>query len=199
MNQKPTPSTLRIAILASGRGSIMAKIQEAINRDKINAKIVMVIADKQDAKVMENAQKLSIPSKYIARNNKSRIEHEREITKILHQEKIDLLLLIGYMRILSSEFIKEWNNKILNVHPSLLPKFAGLMDLEVHEAVLQSADKTTGCTVHFIDESVDGGPILVQKKCFVAVGDTPEILKAKVQKLEAEAMILAIKKLIKNS
>ena len=97
------------------------------------------------------------------------------------------------MRILSAEFCREWHDRILNVHPSLLPKYAGGMDTNVHAEVIKNGDAETGCTIHFVTEEVDAGPILIQKKCVVASDDTVETLKAKVQMLEGDAFIEAIK------
>jgi len=104
-----------------------------------------------------------------------------------------LILLIGYMRILSPTFTTKYKNKILNVHPSLLPKFAGGMDTNVHEEVLKAGEKETGCTIHLVDEGVDTGKIILQKSYQIKSADTPETLKQKVQKLEGEAFIEVIK------
>ena len=102
------------------------------------------------------------------------------------------------MRILSAGFCQKWRDRLLNVHPSLLPKYAGGMDINVHENVLRNGDKETGCTIHFVTEDVDGGPILIQKRCSVNIGDTVETLKTKVQRLEGEAFIESIQ-LIQNN
>jgi phosphoribosylglycinamide formyltransferase-1 len=102
------------------------------------------------------------------------------------------MLLIGFMRILSAEFCRIWQDRILNIHPSLLPKYAGGIDTNVHEKVLRNGDRETGCTIHFVTEEVDAGPILIQKKCTVAADDTIESLKTKVQQLEGAAFIEAI-------
>jgi phosphoribosylglycinamide formyltransferase-1 len=102
------------------------------------------------------------------------------------------------MRILSKNFCLEWKDKILNVHPSLLPKYAGGMDNDVHKKVLKNNDSETGCTIHFVTEELDAGPILVQKKCVVEVNDTPSSLKKRVQKLEGQAFLEAIN-LIQNN
>ncbi len=174
----------KIAVLASGRGTILDKLIAA------GINIELIISNKEHAPVLAKAEKYNIPAKYI--NN------ETEISKTLKQHHIDLILLIGYMRILSAEFVLIWQDKILNVHPSLLPAFAGLMDLEVHKAVLAAGVTETGCTVHYVDATVDGGKILVQKKCPVETTDTPETLKAKVQLLESEAFIEAIRKWSKS-
>jgi phosphoribosylamine--glycine ligase/phosphoribosylglycinamide formyltransferase/phosphoribosylformylglycinamidine cyclo-ligase/phosphoribosylamine--glycine ligase/phosphoribosylformylglycinamidine cyclo-ligase len=113
---------------------------------------------------------------------------------VLRENDVELVLLVGYMRILSDSFCQEWKGRVLNVHPSLLPDFAGGMDLAVHEAVIAASKKESGCTVHFVTEVVDGGPIAVQKRCEVSAGETPESLKAKVQALEGPSFIEAITK-----
>ena len=112
----------------------------------------------------------------------------------MDEKKVDLILLIGYMRILSAPFVNKYKNKILNVHPSLLPAFAGGMDLNVHEEVIKSGVKETGCTIHLVDEGVDSGKIILQKKCFVSPSDTTETLKKKVQKLEGSAWVEVLKR-----
>jgi phosphoribosylglycinamide formyltransferase-1 len=103
------------------------------------------------------------------------------------------------MRILSAEFCREWRDRLLNVHPSLLPKYAGGMDTNVHKDVLNNGETETGCTIHFVTDEVDGGPILIQKKCNVEPNETVETLKTKVQKLEGEAFIEAIQLIQNNS
>ena len=121
-----------------------------------------------------------------------------KITKVLKRYKVDLVLLIGFMRILSKSFCQQWKGKILNVHPSLLPKYAGGMDTNVHQEVLNNGEKESGCTIHFVTEDVDCGPILIQKKCSIDKNETVQSLKAKVQKLEGLAFVESIK-LIQNT
>ena len=120
------------------------------------------------------------------------------MTTILKQYNVELVLLIGFMRILSAEFCQAWRDRVLNVHPSLLPKYAGGMDMNVHEEVLKNGDHETGCTIHFVTETVDGGPVLVQKRCTVETNETMATLKLKVQALEGGAFIEAIQ-LIQNN
>ncbi|MFH1850941.1 MAG: formyltransferase family protein, partial [Candidatus Neomarinimicrobiota bacterium] len=129
---------------------------------------------------------------FISHKNRTREEFDREMTAVLRRVDVDLVLLIGFMRILSAEFCREWANKVLNVHPSLLPKYAGGMDTNVHEEVLANGETETGCTIHLVTAEVDGGPIIIQKKCAVTPDDTPDSLKAKVQKMEGEAFIEVI-------
>ena len=114
------------------------------------------------------------------------------MTMVLKEHNTELILLIGFMRILSSKFCNQWKGKILNVHPSLLPKYAGGMDTNVHEEVLKNNDKETGCTIHLVTDEVDKGPVVIQKRCLVDSDDTIESLKAKVQNLEGDAFLEAI-------
>ena len=106
---------------------------------------------------------------------------------------MELVLLIGYMRILSPEFVEEWENRIMNIHPSLLPAFAGGMDLNVHEEVLKRGVKVTGCTLHFVDKGTDTGPIILQEPVRVEEDDTPESLKKRVQSAEQKILVEGIK------
>jgi len=112
--------------------------------------------------------------------------------QILENKEVDLILLIGFMRILSSGFVERWHGKIINVHPSLLPKYAGGMNSDVHESVLAAGDKESGCTIHLVTKDVDCGPILLQKSCPVYENDSVESLRERVQKLEGESFIEVI-------
>ena len=139
--------------------------------------------------ILERAKKFRLPTKFIDPTGLTREIFDQQVSLCLHQHQVDFIVLMGYMRILSREFVKEWEHKIINVHPSLLPAFAGKMDLDVHRAVLDAGMKETGCTVHYVTEEVDAGPIILQKTCEVLPSDTPEILKARIQTLEGEAMV----------
>ncbi|MFQ6612667.1 MAG: phosphoribosylglycinamide formyltransferase, partial [Fidelibacterota bacterium] len=145
-----------------------------------------------NAYILERARRNGVPDVFISHKGKQREVFDREITRMLKNHQVDLILLIGFMRILSVEFCNTWQGKILNVHPSLLPKYAGGMDLDVHTEVLKNGDPETGCTIHFVTEEVDHGPILIQKRCSVDSSDTVETLKQKVQGLEGSAFIEAI-------
>jgi phosphoribosylglycinamide formyltransferase-1 len=118
-----------------------------------------------------------------------REKYDMQMSGALHQAGAELVLLIGYMRIVSGSFVKEWEGKLLNVHPSLLPAFGGLMNQQVHEAVLAAGVHETGCTIHQVTEEVDGGPIVLQKRCSVLPDDTAESLKDRVQALEQLAFV----------
>lgn len=168
----------------------MQAIIDAILSGELNAEIKIVISNKKSAYILERARINNIPALCI---EKKRDEFDKEVMKILEEKQIDLVLLIGYMRVISKEFVASWRGKILNVHPSLLPAFAGGMDMNVHEEVIKAKVKETGCTIHEVTEKIDGGPIVIQKKCHIEPSDTPKTLKQKVQKLEGEAFIEILK------
>ncbi len=183
---------LRLAILGSMRGTAMQAIITAIKQNQLDACIKLVISNKPRALILERAQAQQLKTLVIEDKEKGQEGFEQELSIVLHTHSIDLLVLIGYMRILTPSFVQQWTNKIINIHPSLLPNFAGLRDLEVHQAVLNSGHKISGCSVHWVTEEVDKGPLLIQKNCPVETNDTRESLKARVQLLEGEALVDAI-------
>ena len=183
---------IRLGILGSTRGTNLLPIIDAINQHKLLATIEVVISNKRNAIILERAQHNGLHTEHVSPEGLSRAQYDMQISRILQQHKVDLVVLIGYMRILSEEFVALWNNKVINVHPSLLPAFVGKMDLEVHQAVIQAGARETGCTIHYVTKDVDEGPILLQKKCTVSEHDTPESLKEKVQHLEGIALVEAI-------
>ena len=184
---------LRIAILGSTRGSNLVPIVAAIKDKTLNAEIGIVISNKTNAGILEKANNFKLNfAAIIPEKGEKREDYDQRLAKVLVEQHIDLIVLIGFMRILSPEFIHLFKNKIINVHPSLLPKHQGLMDLQVHQAVLDHQEKTSGCSVHLVTEVVDGGKILVQKQCEVSPNDAAETLKTKVQALEGQALIEAI-------
>ena len=186
---------IKLGVLGSTKGTDLQAIINAINSGDLKAQVSVVISDRSKSYILKRARLNQIPSFFVSAKNKTRSQFDSEITKLLIKEKIELVLLIGFMRILSAEFCQRWHKKIINVHPSLLPKYSGGMDTNVHSKVLRNNDHETGCTIHFVTEEVDSGPILVQKKCSVNKRDTISSLKEKVQKLEGEAFIEAIKSL----
>ena len=190
-------NTLKLGVLGSTKGTDLQAILDAISSGELDAKISIVLSNRKKAYILERAENHNVPALFMSQKDKTREEFDSEMTTILIKHKVDLVLLIGFMRILSAEFCREWGDKLLNVHPSLLPKYAGGMDTNVHEEVLKNGEAETGCTIHFVTDEVDGGPILIQKKCTVDFDDTVSTLKAKVQKLEGEAFVEAIK-LIQN-
>jgi len=189
---------IRLGVLGSTRGTDLEAILSAIKNKKLSAEVSVVISNQENAYILTRAKNHDVPSFFISHKNKSREEFDKDVTTILKQYNVELVLLIGFMRILSTRFCQAWRDRVLNVHPSLLPKYAGGMDMNVHEEVLKNGDHETGCTIHLVTETVDGGPILVQKRCTVATDETIATLKSKVQALEGGAFIEAIQ-LIQNN
>ncbi len=185
--------SIKLGILGSTKGTDLQAIIDSIDLKKLAATIEVVISNSSNAYILERAAKHNIPKFFISHLDKEREQFDDEISIMLKKYEVDLVLLIGFMRILSATFCREWKGRILNVHPSLLPKYAGGMDTNVHKEVIKNRDTETGCTIHFVTEAVDSGPILIQKKCSVDINDTPDSLKKKVQSLEGEAFIDAIK------
>lgn len=186
------PSKIRLGVLGSTRGTDLRFIIDAINSGQLNSSVQIVISNRSKAMILDRAKRYGIKSLFIDHKGRSREDFDRKVSQILNEHKVDLVLLIGFMRILSDWFCKEWVGQVLNVHPSLLPRYAGGMDTNVHAEVLKSGDRETGCTIHFVTEDLDAGPILIQKKCPVKIDDTPETLKDRVQKLEGLAFLEAI-------
>jgi len=182
----------RLAILGSTRGSHLDYIVNAIRQNELSATINIVMSNKLNAPILERAKNFGLTTDIIDVTG-TREECDARVTAKLRKHSIDLIILMGYMRILSADFIHAWENKIINIHPSLLPAHAGKMDLDVHRSVLAAGELETGCTVHYVTEHVDAGPIILQKKCQVLITDTPETLKARVQQCESAALIEAIR------
>ncbi len=183
---------MRLAVIGSTNGTDLVPIVGAINSGELLASVEVIISNNKLSGILKKASAYGIENYFVCHKNKKRDVFDLEMSQILESKKIDLILLIGFMRILSPGFVDTWGGKILNVHPSLLPKYAGGMNSDVHESVLAAGDKETGCTVHLVTKEVDGGPILIQKSCPVLDGDTVETLKERVQKLEGEAFIEVI-------
>ncbi len=183
---------MRVAILGSTRGTAMRPIIDAIDSGKLSAEISIVISNKAEAGILALANSHYLPTQFIDPKGYDRETYERKVTAVLREYQVDVIVLVGYMRILSAEFTEIWRQKIINVHPSLLPDFAGMMDMDVHRAVIASGKKQTGCTVHYVTAVVDAGPVILQKTCDVTTGDTPETLKVRVQALEGEALVEAL-------
>jgi len=184
---------MNIGVLASTKGTDLQAAIDAIEAKKLNVKISVVISNKEDAYVLERARNHNIEAVFIDSKGKEREKFDREVSKELDKNDVDLILLIGYMRILSSWFVRKYENKIMNIHPSLLPDFAGGMDEDVHAEVLKAGVKETGCTLHFVSEDVDAGPVIMQKKVDVVENETVDSLKEKVQKAEQEIIVKALK------
>ncbi|MEM2584686.1 MAG: phosphoribosylglycinamide formyltransferase [Thermoproteota archaeon] len=182
---------LRIGILASTRATDMEAILKAIKSGRLKAEIVCVISNRKDAYALERARQNGIEAIFLDPKGKDPAEYDREVATELERRSVDLVLLIGYNRYLSQQFINKFRNRIMNIHPSLLPAFPG-WDINVHRAVLEYGVKVTGCTLHFVDEKMDAGPIIIQKVVEVREDDTEETLKKRVQEAEGEALVEGI-------
>ncbi len=183
-----------LGVLASTRGTDLQAIIDAIEEKKLNARIAVVISDKQEAFALKRARKHGIEALFLdPKGFNSREEFDEKIAEELEKRGVELICLIGYMKILSKKFIQRFENKIMNVHPSLLPAFAGGMDKNVHQAVLDSGVKVSGMTIHFVNEQTDAGPIILQKTVKVEENETIDSLKEKVQAQEKRGWIEAIK------
>ncbi len=186
--------TLKIGVLGSTKGTDMQAIIDSIERGELDAEIVCVISNEEEAFILERARNHGIEAIFIEYEGKRKILFDKAAAKEFDKRGAELVLLIGFMRILSPWFCKHYENRIMNIHPSLLPLFAGEMDTNVHEEVLNRGIKVTGCTLHFVTPDVDKGPIIMQKPVIVEDSDTAETLKAKVQGAEQEVLKEAIRK-----
>ena len=181
----------RAAVFVSGSGTNLENIVKKIKHHELSCDIVSVVCDNPKAFALIRAMKFGIESFVIERSNfQSKAEFEATITEHLQHKKVDLILLAGYMRILSPEFVKLWQGKILNVHPSLLPKFPGAHSIK---DAFEAKEKETGATIHFVTEEVDGGPIILQKRVPIHPDDTLETLEGRVHEAEYEIYPEAIK------
>jgi phosphoribosylglycinamide formyltransferase-1 len=179
-----------LGILLSGRGSNFEAIARNITAGKIpHARIAIVISNKPDAGGIATAQRLGLASLVIPSKGKSREDHDRAVVAALQQHKVDLVCLAGYMRLLSPWFVQQFPRRILNIHPSLLPAFPGL---EAQEQAFAYGVKITGCTVHFVDEELDHGPIILQKAVPVLDTDDEHSLAARILEQEHIAYSEAI-------
>ena len=172
----------RIAILISGRGSNMVALADAISAGKVpNAEVAIVVSDKGAAAGLQLAQQRGLETAVVERRGRTREEHERDIIAILESREVDLVCLAGYMRLLSPCFIDAFRGRMLNIHPSLLPSFPGL---DAQRQAIEHGVKVSGCTVHFVDDTLDGGPIIAQRVVPVLADDTEETLSVRILEQE---------------
>lgn len=175
---------LRLGVLGSGRGSNLEAIFQAIREQGIHAEVAVVLSDVRDAGIIQIARAHHVPTKYIyPGESKARLDFssERLLLNALHQEHVDLVVLAGFMRIVGTLLIADYPNRIINIHPSLLPKYPGL---RAWEQALEAGETVAGCTVHYVDEGVDTGPIIAQAEVDVMPDDTAETLHARIQDAE---------------
>ena len=177
----------RIAVLASTKGTDLQAIIDEIKAGKMQGvELAVVISNKKNCYALERARTQGYKTVFINPKNKTREGFDEKVAEILEKERVGLIVLVGYMRILTENFVSKFPRKIINVHPALIPKFSGkdFFGKSVHEAVLAAGEKETGMTIHYVNKGVDTGTVILQKKCPVELNDTPETLKVKVQALE---------------
>lgn len=181
---------LRVGVLGSTRGTALQGVLDALAADTLpGVEVALVVSDKPGAEILDRAGDAGCDTLFINPTGLEREIFDAEVTLAFEEADVALILMIGYMRIVSRNFIEDWRGRLLNVHPSLLPAFGGLMNRRVHEAVLAARVAETGCTIHQVTEEVDAGPIVLQLRCPVLGGDTVESLKDRVQALERQAFV----------
>ena len=171
------PLTQRLGILLSGRGSNFIAIADNVASDKIPAEIAVVISNRPDAPGLMEAKRRGLDARLIPSRGLEREQYDRQVVDVLREKQVDLVCLAGFMRLLSPYFVSQFPSRILNIHPSLLPAFPGL---EAQRQAWEHGVQITGCTVHFVDENLDAGPIVLQKAVPVLETDTVESLSARV-------------------
>lgn len=182
---------MRLAVLLSGRGSNFASIHEAIVAGRLDAEIATVISNRAGAPGIQRAREWGYDAHVLDHHQyPNRAAHESEVRKILDEARPDIVVMAGYMRLLSPTFVGAWMNRIVNIHPSLLPSFPGV---DAQAQALAHGVKVTGCTVHFVDEGLDAGPIIVQRTVEVRDDDSVETLSARILEQEHIAYVEALR------
>ncbi|MDQ4123684.1 MAG: phosphoribosylglycinamide formyltransferase [Acidobacteriota bacterium] len=185
---------MKIGILISGRGSNMSALIEAVKTGEIpDSEVAVVISDKPKAAGLQKAREKGVEAIVIERRNRTRHEHDAEIIEELKKRAVELVCLAGYMRLLSAEFIEAFRNRIINIHPSLLPSFPGL---DAQRQAFEYGVKFSGCTVHFVDEGLDSGAIIAQKTVPVLDDDTTEALSARILEQEHKLYVESVAKIL---
>ena len=182
---KTSPKKLSVGVLASGSGTDLQSIIDASEHKMIDAEVVVVISDRNDAFALNRAKIHDIPGFFVDPKGKDRVEHENEIDTLLHNHQVELVIGAGYMRLLSAGFVKKWHGKLINIHPALLPSFKGTNG---QRDALEYGVKISGCTTHFMDTEMDHGPIILQAAVTIHHDDDRDALAARI--LEVEHQIL---------
>lgn len=183
----------KIAILGSTNGTSSQLLMDQIKSGKLNASIGVVVTNRSDSSLLDKARERKIPAIYFPKEKNMNIKkYDNILVEIFRSFDIDFVYLVGYMNIVSNVLINEYKDKIFNIHPSLLPKYSGMMDTSVHESVIKNNEITSGCTLHFVTEEIDKGDIIIQKQCFVGSSDSKD-LKLRVQELESKAIVESVK------
>lgn len=182
---------IKLAVLVSGRGSNLQSLIEACQQPHFPAEISIVISNKPEAYALVRAQNAGIATTVIDHKGfESREDFEDALHAELIQHNIDLVCLAGFMRVLTASFVERWEGRMINIHPSLLPKYKGL---HTHERALEAGDTESGCTIHFVTAGMDEGPVILQKSVKIEKGDTPDILAARVLEQEHVAYPEAVR------
>ncbi len=188
---------MKIGILISGRGSNMVALIDAAKSGEIPAsEVAVVISDKADAAGLAKARESGVETVVVERKGRSRVDHDAEIISELTTRGVELVCLAGYMRLLSPSFVQAFPNRIVNIHPSLLPAFPGL---DAQKQAFDAGVAVTGCTVHFVDELLDHGPVILQSEVAVREGDTAETLAARILECEHSLYVDAVKELVQKN
>lgn len=192
-----SPSPARLVILISGRGSNMQSIVQAIMEKQLNARVVAVISNKSQAPGLDYARNLGIATEVLShRGFDSRKQFDEALAQRIDDYQPDYVILAGFMRILSADFVNHYANRLINIHPSLLPKFKGL---DTHQRALDAGEKEHGASVHFVTPELDDGPVILQARVPVQADDTAETLAARVLKQEHKLYPAAIRQLLENT
>ena len=192
-------NTPRLAVLGSGKGSNFVALQEAILAGKLDAKIVLVVSDLPDAVILAKGAGFGLPTATLPPSpfrTKLSPEGELALVELLQKHAVDWVILAGYMRVVKEPLLHAFPNRIINIHPSLLPKFKGL---RAWEQALNAGVPETGCTVHFVNRDIDAGEIIAQQRVPILMGDTPETLHARIQIAEHELYPSALAKVFQNA
>lgn len=187
---------LRIGVLISGGGTNLQAIIDSADRGEINGEVVVVVSDKKTAYGLTRAEKHGIDNLYIGRGNyPEKEERQKALLDALRDKELDMVVLAGYLSIVPESVIEAFRNKIINVHPSLIPSYCGkgFYGMKVHEAVIENKEPYSGVTIHFVDEGTDTGPIIYQEKVVVAPGETPESLAEKIHVVEHRLLVKTVK------
>jgi phosphoribosylglycinamide formyltransferase-1 len=181
---------LNVGVLASGRGTNLQAILDACARGEIPARVAVVVSDNPAAAALERARRAGVPAVFVDPRGRKKRDFEAEISRILKEHGVELVCLAGYMRVLGRSFLEEWEGRVLNIHPSLLPAFPGL---EAQRRAWEYGVKVAGCTVHFVVPEVDAGPIVLQAAVPVLGDDTPETLASRILEQEHRMYVQAIR------
>ena len=187
---------MKIGILISGRGSNMVALVDAVKGGAIpDSEVAVVISDKPNAKGLEKARDRGVETIVIERKGRTREEHDAEIIAELKRRGVELICLAGYMRLLSRDFIQAFPDQIINIHPSLLPLFPGL---DAQRQALEHGAQVSGCTVHYVNEELDAGPMILQRSVEVLQDDTVETLSARILDQEHVAYVDAVRSIVSD-